>query len=447
MFIKEVENFIREKQLFTLEDRVLVAVSGGADSVALLRVLLKLGYNCGAAHCNFHLRGVESDRDEVFVKELCSRYHVPLQVAHFDTTAYAAKQNISLEMAARELRYQWFEQVRVQTGSRVIAVAHHEDDCVETLLLNLIRGTGINGLKGIRCRNGYVVRPLLQVSRKDILEYLARAAQEYVTDSTNLKDEYTRNKIRWNILPEMEKINPSVQRSILATATRLSEVSVIYGQAIEEGKRRVQDEKGILIAALIKEPSPHTLLFEILYPLGFNSSQIDEISDSLYGQAGRRFYSSGWTVLKDRTHLLLRPMASKDGADVSVGPFILDFPDNDTVCLARQEIRMQRMAYSPDFIIPKDRERACLDASRVQFPLQVRKWRPGDWFIPFGMKGKKKVSDYLTDHKLSLYEKEATYVVCSNGQIVWIVGQRSDNRYRVGEETQEIILLSVEKKG
>lgn len=239
MFHHEIDKYIEEKQLFTLRDRVLVALSGGADSVALLRVLLALGYRCEAAHCNFHLRGEESNRDEQFVRELCRGLGVALHVTHFDTTAYAARHHVSIEMAAREMRYRWFEQLRQEREMSVIAVAHHRDDSVETFLLNLVRGAGINGLKGISPKNGAIVRPLLEVNRQDILDYLQHLQQPYVTDSTNLQDEYMRNKIRLNILPMLRELNPSVSESIAETAARLGDVSLLYNKEIEAGKRRV----------------------------------------------------------------------------------------------------------------------------------------------------------------------------------------------------------------
>ena len=232
MFKRDVEKFIDQKSLFERRDKVLVALSGGADSVALLRVLHALGYQCECAHCNFHLRGEESNRDEAFVQQLCQKFDIPLHVTHFDTTDYAHTKRISIEMAARELRYQWFETLRQSIGASVIAVAHHRDDSVETFLLNLIRGTGINGLKGIAPKNGYVVRPLLQESRENILDYLQHLNQEYVTDSTNLQDEYMRNKIRLNLLPLMKELNPSVSESIAATTERLADAALIYNKEI-----------------------------------------------------------------------------------------------------------------------------------------------------------------------------------------------------------------------
>lgn len=428
MFHWDIQKYIEEKHLFTLRDKVLVALSGGADSVALLRVLLVLGYHCEAAHCNFHLRGEESNRDERFVNELCKELGVTLHITHFDTVAYAAQHHVSIEMAAREMRYNWFEQLRKEREMAVIAVAHHRDDSVETFLLNLIRGAGINGLKGIRPHHGNIVRPLLDVNRQDILNYLHHLHQDYVTDSTNLQDEYMRNKIRLNILPMLRELNPSVSESIAETSKRLADVSLIYNKEIETGKIRVMEKSGhILISRLMEEVAPVTLLFEILHPLGFNSVQVEDVFRSLSAQSGKRFVSAEWEVLRDRTELIIQPRRQENNDSSGNMP----------------ELVMETVEITSDFMIPKDKDTACLDADKVVQPLIVRKWQRGDKFVPFGMKGKKNVSDYLTDRKFSLFQKENQYVVCSEDKIVWLVGERSDDRFRITENTKRALVLRI----
>lgn len=431
MFHKDIQKYIEEKQLFTLRDGVLVALSGGADSVALLRVLLVLGYRCEAAHCNFHLRGEESDRDERFVRELCRKLGVALHVTHFDTAAYARQHRVSIEMAAREMRYGWFERLRRERGLDVIAVAHHRDDSVETFLLNLVRGAGINGLKGISPHHGCIVRPLLDVDRQDILDYLCRLGQEYVTDSTNLQDEYMRNKIRLNVLPLLRELNPSVSESIAGTSRRLADVALIYNKEIEAAKRRVVQESGhVLIPRLMEEAAPAALLFEILHPLGFNSVQVGDVFRSLSAQSGKRFVSAGWEVLRDRTELLIQPRRQEQEDLAEDMPGLL----------------VETVTVTPAFVIPRSKDTACLDADKVVLPLAVRKWRQGDRFVPFGMKGKKNVSDYLTDRKFSLFQKEHQYVVCSGDKIVWLVGERSDDRFRVTEDTKRVLVIRLSDK-
>ena len=416
---QKVAKYIDRNHLFSTKDKILVALSGGADSVALLRLLLTLGHTCEAAHCNFHLRDAESDRDERFVRNLCETHRVPLHVVHFDTKREAGQRHISIEMAARELRYDWFEKIRIETGASVIAVAHHQDDSVETLLLNLIRGTGINGLRGIRPKNGKIVRPLLCLDRKEITDYLISIGQTYVTDSTNLQDEYTRNKIRLNLLPLMQEINPSVKESILKTAEHLDDAATIYNKGIEEAKLRIQTPKGILIAALLQEPAPETVLFEILRPLGFNATQIKDAFQALEGQPGKAFTSTDWRIVKDRELLLIEPVQA----------------------ISQPALETEECLYTPDFIIPRNNDTACFDADKLKHPLSLRLWKQGDTFVPFGMKGRKKVSDYLTDRKFSLLRKEQQWVLCCGEEIIWLVGERTDNRFRIDENTQRVLVV------
>ena len=426
MMERKVSEFIREKRLFGMEDRVMVALSGGADSVALLRVLLRLGYRCEAAHCNFHLRGEESVRDEVFVTRLAERLGVRLHKTGFDTEGYAAGHGVSIEMAARELRYAWFRKLLGETGARVVAVAHHRNDSVETFLLNLVRGTGIDGLRGIRAVNGPVVRPLLCVDRKEILAYLEGLGQEYVTDSTNLQDEYTRNKLRLQVIPLLESINPSVLEGIGRTAERLAEVAGVYHRAMSEALRRVMPEDSVIDGeALLREPAPRPVLHEALSPLGVNASQTDDIFRCLKeGTSGRKFRTASHLLLTDHDRLRWRAVEEE--------------PEKLPV------LHVERMDTDGTFEVPKDGRTACLDADKVEGEPVLRKWRPGDRFVPFGMKGFKSVRNYLRDRKLSLFEKERQWVVCAGGDILWLVGERTDNRFRVTPDTRKVLRLWVE---
>lgn len=429
MLEKKIAKYIDNEHLLSKEDKVIIALSGGADSVALLHVMHSLGYKCEAAHCNFHLRGEESNRDETFVHELCKSMQIPLHIIHFETEKYAIENKISIEMAARELRYQWFEEIKKESAANVIAVAHHQDDSVETLLLNLIRGTGLSGLLGIRPQNKDIIRPLLCVNRQDIIEYLGSIGQNYVTDSTNLEDEYIRNKIRLNLIPLMEEINPSVKKNIIATSNYLNEIEFIYNNEIENGKQRVLTKEGIRISDLLKEPAPNALLFEILHPLGFNSAQIQNIlSLLLKGQTGKQLISKdGWRIIKDRNMLLIQPKENLEET-----PF--------------QLIR-EELIYTKDFIIPREKNIACFDADKLEdTEFTIRKWRKGDTFVPFGMKGQKKISDYLTDRKLSLIQKERQYVLCQRDKIIWVIGERTDNRYRIDDKTKRVIIITMREK-
>jgi tRNA(Ile)-lysidine synthase len=427
--LQRVSRFIDQQQLLHRGDSVIVALSGGSDSVALLLMLCRLGYHCIAAHCNFHLRGEESDRDETFVTDLCHRQQVNLEITHFDTRKYALDHHLSIEMAARELRYDWFEQLYAKYDVAAIAVAHHRDDSIETILLNLIRGTGINGLCGIRPHNGHVVRPLLCLSRKDIIDYLNYCGQSFVTDSTNLQDEYTRNKIRLRLLPLMEEINPSVRDTLQQTAEYLYGASLVYNKGIAEGKERVMKGNNISIQALMNEPSPKSLLFELLHPLGFNSAQVGGVFDAISGQAGKQFKSENYLLVKDRDLLLISERHSCNF--VEKAPF---------------ELSYEEQAYTASFKIPRDAEAACFDADKLAGPFTLRKWERGDKFVPFGMKGKKLVSDFLTDCKRSVIQKDEQWVLCSGDTIVWIVGLRTDNRFRVDSTTQRVLIVRIAKK-
>ena len=425
MIQQRIKQYIEKEDLFSSGSKILIALSGGADSVALLCILHAAGYPCEAAHCNFHLRGEESNRDEQFVRQLCKKYGIHLHTIDFDTTRYAAEKHISIEMAARELRYNWFEEIRNQCRADVVAVAHHQDDSVETILLNLIRGTGITGLLGIRPRNGVIVRPLLCINREEIMRYLQSIGQDYVTDSTNLEDEYTRNKIRLNLLPLMQTINPSVKNSLIETGNYLSDVATIYNRYIEEAKTRIATTEGIRICELVKEPAPEALLFEILHPLGFNSAQIKDIVHSLHGQSGKQFSSKEWRVIKDREFLLLENIQSEDKEEL---PF---------------QIIKKEKEYTSDFQIPREKGTACFDADKLDGTISYRKWRTGDTFIPFGMKGKKKVSDYLTDRKFSISQKERQWVLCCGERIAWLIGERTYNRFRIDETTRRVVIYTI----
>ena len=413
-------------------EKVLVALSGGADSVALLLTLQKLGYECEAIHCNFHLRGEESMRDEEFVRSLCKRRDTKLLVVEFDTQKYADEKGISIEMAARELRYNAFEQHRKKRGAKYIAVAHHRDDSAETMLLNLVRGTGIRGLHGIQPKNGNIVRPLLCLGREDIIEYLAWRGEEYVTDSTNLETDFTRNKIRLQIMPLLKEINPSISETLAETAERLSQAESIYTKAIAEGEARVKNGDIIDINLLKKEPSPQALLHEILQPLGFNGAQTNDIFQTADAESGRTFESNEWVVVKDRTAFIIAPKEEQHTAATLPEEGTIKTPHGTLVCQTKEF----------DGTIERKREVATIDLAKVQLPLTVREWREGDRFTPFGMRGSKLVSDYLTDRKMSLVEKKRQLVVTdATKRIVWVVGERPSAICAVDELTKKILRI------
>ena len=433
-FIETIKEYIEQQHLLDSDKRYLVALSGGADSVCLLLVMRHLGYQIEAVHCNFHLRGEESNRDEQFVVELCKNQNIELHLIHFDTTTYAKTHQVSIEMAARELRYRYFEQLRQDIGADGICVAHHQDDSVETILLNLLRGTGIHGLTGIKARNGYILRPLLCVSRNEIIAWLQAQHQTFVTDSSNLEDDVVRNKIRLNVIPQLKDISPTACQQILSTAQRLNETACVYDATMRETLERLKNNDSIEINDLLREPSPESVLFEWLMPLGFAPKTIESISCSLTNiQAGREWQSTTHQLTINQGRLLVEPISDELPT--------LRIPEPGTyIYHETAKIRIEQMAGRH---IEKEPSKASLDSSKVEFPLTLRPVKAGDRFQPYGMKGTKLVSDYLTDKHLSIFEKRRTLVLCNkNGDIVWVVNHRPDARFCLNDLSQETVLFS-----
>lgn len=429
----KVAGFIAKHQLLSHDGLHVVALSGGADSVALLRILCDLGYRVEAAHCNFRLRGEESDRDEQFVKNLCKNLGVSLHLIHFETVEYATLHQVSIEMAARELRYRYFGQLLQDVGAETVCVAHHRDDAVETFLMNLLRGAGIHGLTGIRPHNEHIVRPLLCVSRHDILQYLDSIGQDYVTDSTNLQPDVLRNKIRLQLIPLLEQLSPGASDNIARSATYLSEAEKLYNASV---KTHNGDSPfcEMSISSLRDFPSPLCLLHEWLSPLGFNRSQIDQLLDSLDGGSGREFISPSHTLIIDRDRIVVEPISAP------MRPVLIPEPGNYRV----DGQHLLKVESSSDIIVSKTNDCATLDAENIQFPLTLRPVREGDAFCPFGMSGHRLVSDFLTDLKCSVHEKRRQLVVTdATGTFLWLVGLRTDNRFRVSDRTTSILSLTL----
>lgn len=434
----KVKKYISDNQLLKNNARVIVGVSGGADSIALLDILYVLGYECIVAHCNFHLRGQESYRDEYFVEKVAANYNMEYLSANFDTKKYIEEELISVEMAARELRYAWFEKIRKKYDAACIAVAHHQDDSVETVLINLIRSTGIRGLTGISPINGKVIRPLLCIYRSDILEYIDAHKLEFVVDSTNKEDLYIRNKIRLNVIPLLQSINPSVVQSINKTSENLLQTEKIYNIYIDSVKQKIFNNNKISIADLLEEKEPRTILFEILFPFGFNSPTVDNIFDSIEKQSGKVFYSNNYQLIKDRDFFLVEPIENQ--TDITYNIFGYDDIVTKPIALNFIEIRN-----SSDLQIERNKNIVYIDKSKLSYPLTIRKWKQGDKFIPFGMKGHKKISDYFSDHKFSLIDKKNIWLLCTHDDIVWIIGERADNRFRITDSTTDILKIVLTK--
>lgn len=431
---EQIQQYIIQHQLLSGEKPVVVGISGGADSVALLHILVSLGYKCIAAHCNFNLRGDESFRDEQFTIDFTQRLQVPLCKISFETNKYAQENRLSVEMAARELRYRWFEELLNTYDADAVAVAHHRDDSVETLLINLTRGSGLTGLTGIKPKNGNVVRPLLCVSREDIYTYIEKNGLEYVTDSSNSSDIYTRNFIRLKVIPLLEEINPSVKASLARTANHLYDASLIYNHSIEEARRVIIQSNRLSISALLSFPAPATILYEMLKPYGFSRTVCESIFTVLDKDSGKIFYSSTHRLLKDRSDLLIDVLSGEDNR-----AYLINLED-DNVDLP-VELKPEIVVIKEDYQIEKDKKFAYFDFDKLSFPLVLRHWQEGDWFVPFGMKGKKKISDYFNDKKFSLFDKEKTWLLCSGQDVIWIVGERTDNRYRIEKTTKRVLKL------
>lgn len=444
-FLQKISAFIATNKLLEHDERYLVALSGGADSVFLTLVLKELGYDIEAAHCNFHLRGEESNRDECFCRKFCEENGIKLHVSHFDTYGFAKLRKMSIEMAARHLRYSYFNQLVVNIGASATCVAHHQDDSVETVLLNLIRGTGIHGLTGIKPKNGKIVRPLLCVTRFDVEAALNEIKQSYVTDSTNLINDVVRNKIRLNILPLMKEINPSVSDSIATTALRVSEaanaldviVKDVSETAVEyfsDGSTRINAER------LSACPASEYVLFNLLKDYTFNSAQIELIHSVMCSKTGRVFTSPTHRLLTDRSYLFVEPLTDKKLRSLAVPETGLYVYDNKT------KFKFECFDRTPDFKISKDKRSCFADMSKVKFPLTIKPAATGDRFIPFGMKGSKLVSDYLTDLKVNLFDKRRQLVVAdAEGKIIWLVNQRPDNRCRIMDSTTKILRITCQK--
>ena len=433
----KVERYIEKHKLLKTNELYLVALSGGADSVALLLLLKNAGFNVHAAHCNFHLRGNESDRDEAFCVELCQRLGVELHRAHFDTREYTELHKVSIEMAARELRYKWFEQLRQDIGAAGICVAHHRDDSVETVLLNLVRGTGLRGLTGIQPRNGHILRPLLCVSRAEIEAFLAEKGQKYVTDSTNLETDVQRNIIRLEVLPLLRKLNPAVAENIQRTAENLAEAQLVLNVTIAS----INSSNVLNLSDLEKYGSSEYLAFEWLKKYGFNGDQVRQILDADTGKIVSS--STGYDVLKDRGRLIVEP---------ALEPFNpMRIPEEGTYALGGSSIEIGgkttenntfRVRKKPVYV-SKEPYVATLDASKVRFPLTVRRVEEGDWMQPYGMKGRKLLSDLMTDLKMTVFEKRRQLVVVdAKGAVLWLVGRRIAAFVAVSDATTAVFEAS-----
>lgn len=417
--------------------KILLALSGGLDSMALLYLLHGADYHVEVAHCNFNLRGRESDEDTSFVRDVCNRIGLKLHIKHFDTDAYAKAQAISIQMAARELRYTWFEALRRQRAIDYVATAHHGDDQVETILMNLSRGTGLKGLEGIRAVNDFLIRPLLFTDRAALEHWVDQQNIPYREDSSNASTKYSRNKIRHEVIPALKEINPSLSTTIKQNISRFSgavaNLNFLYEK--ERSKLMTQRSEQIYIDVLTLKtyPAPIDILYYFLASYGFNDWAA--MQKLLYSDSGKTLSSNSHHLLKNREELILIPIEDKDSA-------VYQIAENQNQINHPINIELSTVS-ATNFKISKEARIAAVDYDKLTFPLTIRKWQKGDVFYPLGMKGKKKISDFFIDNKMSLFEKDNTWLLCSGNDIVWVIGLRLDDRFKLVENSQKVYLAQL----
>jgi tRNA(Ile)-lysidine synthase len=453
-------HYIKVENLFQKHDRLLLAVSGGVDSVVLCDLCDKAGFQFEIAHCNFQLRGEESERDEDFVDGIAKKYGVNLFVKKFDTKAFAEKNKISIQVAARELRYEWFEELikthspptvqyreqppYLQHRTSYILTAHHANDNVETLLMNFFKGSGIAGLHGMLPRNGKIVRPLLFATREEIFSYLKQNQLEFVEDSSNLTDKYTRNYFRHELIPSIQKVFPKVEENLVKNIERFREIELLYQQSIDLHKKKLLEKKGnevhIPVLKLLKAEPLQTILFEIIKDFSFSVAQTDEVIKLLKSGSGKYVSSSTHKILKNRNWLIISPINTLETDHI-----IID--QNEKKIVFQEGVLKLRVEENNELKVSADSNIAMLDAKNITFPLLLRKWKQGDYFYPLGMKKKKKVSKFFIDQKMSITEKENTWILESNKRILWIIGKRIDDRFKIIPSTKEVLEIRfIEKK-
>lgn len=438
--------YIQQQELFRLSrDRILIAVSGGMDSVALVQLCQKAGVKFGIAHCNFQLRGKESDADAQFVQALAEQLSVPFYQVSFDTKETAANTKKSIQVAARDLRYEWLEGIRKTNDYQYIAVGHHHNDSIETLLINLTMGCGIRGLHGILPKNGLLIRPLLFSTRADIEAYIQQHKFDYREDSSNSSTKYTRNALRHLVVPQLQRINPNLEQTFEENFLRFRETEALYDYAIQQLKKETVTEKGntlwIDIEGVSKAPSPLSLLYEILQKYQFKSSKIQYIYNRRSEESGALYTSKTHQLLRDRTHWIVSPISEEKASKYTLANF-----DNKkgTTPIAGLELHWE--VFTEKINLKTTSKTIYLDMNRLNFPLHLRHWKDGDAFYPLGMQGKKKkLSKFFKDIKMNRFDKDATWLLCDNKDaIVWVVGQRADERFKVLETTQRILKLELE---
>jgi len=439
--LKQFELNISKNTLFSKTDKLLVAFSGGVDSVVLADLLHNAGYNIALAHCNFQLRGNEANDDTAFCKNFAESINIPFHVIYFDTKDYALKQKLSIQMAAREMRYNWFKQLIEKYKYSSILTAHHANDNVETLFVNLVRGTGIKGLQGIPQKQNNIIRPLLFATKDDIRQYALKNNLAYREDSSNQEIKYKRNFIRHQIIPELKKLNPALEETFATSIHFFQQSAEIVKQFADlKFKEMCKDENNQLqidINLLLNEPQKETLLFDWLQLKNFKNSQIQQLCEVLISNnnIGKQFSSATHKLVVDRKYIIVQPFEKNN--------LVKEFVINSMSDIAHLPIKLS-FEETKQKEFSKNKNEITIAFTEHLFPLTLRKWKIGDKFKPLGLNGFKKLSDFYKDQKLSLFEKEATWILESKDQIIWVVGHRMDDRCKIVQETEKIIKIIVE---
>ncbi len=434
--LKQFKRYIATQKLFLRKEKILLTVSGGVDSVVMSELFYQAGLRFGIAHCNFQLRGDESNGDELFVKELAEKYEVPFYVNRFDTSTYASENGISIQMAARELRYNWFDELLNSEKYHHIATAHHQNDQIETFFINLIRGTGLAGLHGILPKQNNVIHPLLFTNRERIEIFAKENKLIFREDSSNSSVKYLRNAVRHNILPQFKLLSADFEKTMIENIEKIRDTEIVFSEMLElkrnEIVRKENDKVLINIAELQKLNPLKIYLYHFLNPFNFNSETVESLIVAISDISGKQFFSPTHRLLKDRENLIIIELKEEPSSCE------LKYIDAETQSITHPLTIDFRITGESEIIkINTDRNFAYLDFDKLKFPLNLRKWKQGDFFYPYGMQGKKKLSDFFTDQKFSIIEKENTWLLCSGEDIVWIVGWRIDDRYKLTGKTQK----------
>lgn len=435
-------SYIEKEQLFTRDQPLLLAVSGGVDSVVMAHLFKAAGFTFSIAHCNFQLRGDESLRDEAFVEDLATSMQVPFYKVRFDTMSHTTTHRVSIQVAARQLRYEWLERTMVKTGCSYIVTAHHMQDSAETVLMNLCKGTGIAGLHGILPKQTFLVRPLLFAQKADILAYASQHGISFVEDSSNITVKYTRNFFRHKVIPVIQESYPGVVANIAGSIERFREAEILYAQAIEKHLKRLVVQKGnmymIPVLKLQKTIPMQTVAWEIFRQYGCSPAQLPQVIELLNSSSGKLVETSSHRIIRDRQWLLVTPLTEEEAAVIVIEK------DRTSVATSTGILRLKTSARKDAAGIPAAADIACLDRQSLQYPLLLRKWKQGDYFYPLGMRKKKKLSRFFIDQKLSLPQKENIWVLESARRVVWIVGLRIDDRFKITDHTKELLTIEWE---